>query len=349
MQGWPISVPIAGAPRRRTPGAATSLALLVLDQSGTELWVTPRKLCFMSASTNVLFGLGLENGIDQMRELLQHARIADDAGIDFVSFSDHPYFAERIDAYAALGFVLGATRQVSGAVICTNLLSRPAPILARTVTSLSTMSGGRIVLPLGAGGIEEEIVALGVPRLSPAQRVRALEEAIIIVRALSGGGDPVTFDGEFYQVTELPPATAPAPPIWLGVGGPKGLAVAGRRADGWIPPHVADWRSRVVAQARPLVDEAAAAAGRSPADVATCYLVSGRISRDPLPNTRDDDGRWIGGGVEQWVEELTFAVLECDASAFNYLVEPGQRISDATVNLWAHEVVPAVREAIIAG
>ena len=68
----------------------------------------------------------------------------------------------------------------------------------------------------------EEIVALGVPRLSPAARIRALEEAIMVVRALSGGGDPVTFDGEFYKVTELRPAAAPTPPIWVGVARPEG-------------------------------------------------------------------------------------------------------------------------------
>jgi alkanesulfonate monooxygenase SsuD/methylene tetrahydromethanopterin reductase-like flavin-dependent oxidoreductase (luciferase family) len=85
----------------------------------------------------------------------------------------------------------------------TNLLSRPAPVLARTITGLSTISRGRVVLGMGAGGLWEEIVALGVTRLSPAARVRALEEAIMVVRALSGGGDPVTFDGEFYHVTGL--------------------------------------------------------------------------------------------------------------------------------------------------
>ncbi len=103
----------------------------------------------------------------------------------------------------------------------TNLLSRPAPILARTVTGLSTISGGRVILGMGAGGMWEEIAALGVPRLSPAARIRALEEAIVVVRALSGGGDPVTFDGEFYHVTELTPAAAPTPPIWIGSLGPK--------------------------------------------------------------------------------------------------------------------------------
>ena len=300
----------------------------------------------MTSDREVLFGLGLEVGVNQVDELLAHARAADDAGLDLVCVSDHPYFAERLDAYAVLGFVLGATRNVTGAVIMTNLLSRPAPILARTVTGLFAISGGRVVLGMGAGGMEEEIAALGVPRLSPGARVRALEEAITLVRALSGGGDPITFDGEFYQVTELTPATAATPPIWVGALGPKMLAVTGRNADGWIPGHLADWRSTHVAESRPLVDEAAASVGRDPADIATIYQVTGRITPDPLPRTRDDDGRWVGGGVAQWVEELTFAALERDAAALIYLVAPGQTISDTTVNLWAHEIAPAVREAI---
>ena len=74
--------------------------------------------------------------------------------------------------------------------------------------------------------------------------------------------------------------------------------------------------------------------------------MSGLLERDPLPETRDHEGRWVGGGVAQWVEELTFAVLERGAAAFIYLVAPGDSISDTTLNLWAYEVVPAIREAI---
>jgi alkanesulfonate monooxygenase SsuD/methylene tetrahydromethanopterin reductase-like flavin-dependent oxidoreductase (luciferase family) len=303
--------------------------------------------------SEVLFGLGLEAGVHQVGAMLEHARVADEAGLDLFSVGDHPYFAERLDAYAALGFVLGATSRITGAVIMTNLLSRPAPVLARTVTGLSTISGGRVVLGLGAGGMWEEIVALGVPRLSPAARVRALEEAITLVRALSGGGrgggEPVTFDGEFYRVAGLPPAAAAAPPIWVGALGPKALSVTGRQADGWIPGHLADWRSTEVAEARPVVDEAAVSVGRDPSDIATIYNVSGLLARDPSPRTRDEDGRWIGGGVAQWVEELTIAVLEYGAAAFVYLVPPGESIGDTALNLWAHEVVPAVREATARG
>jgi alkanesulfonate monooxygenase SsuD/methylene tetrahydromethanopterin reductase-like flavin-dependent oxidoreductase (luciferase family) len=302
----------------------------------------------MAATREVRFGIGLETDVVQVGELLAHARFADQAGLDLVSLTDHPYFAERIDAYAALAFVLGATENVAAAVIMTNLLSRPAPILARTAVGLSTISQGRFLLGIGAGGLEEEIVALGVPRLSPAARVRALEEAITVVRSLSGGGDPVTFDGEFYQVTELAPSVAPAPPIWVGALGPKALAVAGRQADGWIPGHLADWRSPLVAESRPIIDEAAVAAGRDPTDIETVYNVSGVVTRDPLPAGRDEQGRWIGGGVRQWVDELAYAVVERGAAAFVYLLAPGDSISDTTLKLWAHEIVPAVRATVSA-
>jgi alkanesulfonate monooxygenase SsuD/methylene tetrahydromethanopterin reductase-like flavin-dependent oxidoreductase (luciferase family) len=302
----------------------------------------------MALNNEIQFGIGLETDVVQVGELLAHAHFADDAGLDIVSLTDHPYFAERIDAYAALAFVLGATHNVTAAVIMTNLLSRPAPVLARTAAGLSTMSRGRFILGIGAGGLWEEIVALGVPRLPPAARVRALDEAITVVRSLSGGGDPVTFDGEFYQVTQLAPSSAPAPPIWVGALGPKTLAVAGRQADGWIPGHLADWRSTLVAESRPIIDEAAASVGRDPDDVDTIYNVSGPVTRNPLPRTRDDGGRWIGGGVTQWVDELTYAVLEHDAAAFVYLVAPGESLSDTTLTRWAHEVVPAVRAAVSA-
>lgn len=296
---------------------------------------------------NVLFGIGLETNADQVDEMLTHARFADDADLDVVTLTDHPYFAQRTDAYAALSYVLGMTRNVTAAMVMSNLVSRPAPILARTAAGLVTLSGGRFILGIGAGGLEQEMVAFGVPRLSPGARVRALEEAVQVVRALTGGGDPVTFDGEFYRITELAPAAAPPPPIWIGALGPKALAVAGRRADGWIPGHLADWRSTLVAESRPIIDEAAAAAGRDPSEIATIYNVSGLLTVDPLPATRSDDGRWIGGGVAQWVEELTEAVLDHDATAFIYLREPGALHDDTTLNLWAHEVVPAVREATV--
>jgi alkanesulfonate monooxygenase SsuD/methylene tetrahydromethanopterin reductase-like flavin-dependent oxidoreductase (luciferase family) len=189
------------------------------------------------------------------------------------------------------------------------------------------------------------IVKLGVPRLSGGAAVRAMAEAITLVRALSGGGDPVTFHGDFYRISELDPAAAPTPKVFTGSVGPKSLAVTGQLADGWIPPGGADWLSQTYRESRPRVDAAATAAGRDPADVVDVYNFGGRITAEPLAATRGDDGRWIGGSVQQWVEELTGAVLEHGASGFLYRSTDDTPPAEAVAR-WAGDIVPAVREAI---
>ncbi len=214
-----------------------------------------------------------------------------------------------MDAYALLSFLLGRTGQIAGAVTVTSLPTRPAPVLARTITSLSALSGGRVVLRIGAGAIWDMIVKLGVPRLDGGSAVRAMEEAITLIRALSGGRDPVTFDGEFYHVSGLDPADVAAPPIWTGSVGPKSLAATGRAADGWVPPMASDWQSNLYRESRPRIDEAAATAGRDPGEIADIYNFGGRITPDRLAVTRDEDGHWIGGSVQQWVDELVVAKL----------------------------------------
>jgi alkanesulfonate monooxygenase SsuD/methylene tetrahydromethanopterin reductase-like flavin-dependent oxidoreductase (luciferase family) len=289
-----------------------------------------------------VFGIGISTAADAAQETLRHAAQADRDGLDLFTVSDHPYIGARLDAYAILGMALGRTSAIAGLVNVTNLPSRPAPMLARTITSLSTLSGGRTVLGLGAGGLWSEIVKLGVAPLEPAAAVRALEEAVTLIRALSGGGAPVTFDGEFYRVTGLEPAPAPAPPVWTGSVGPKSLAVTGRRADGWIPGRAADWLSERYRTSRPVIDEAAAAAGRDPADIATIYNLPGVITAAPLGTTRGGDGRWIGGSTGQWVEELTGAVLEHGAAGFVHFPPED---APAAREQWAQEIVPAVRAA----
>ncbi|WP_242908564.1 LLM class flavin-dependent oxidoreductase [Actinomadura terrae] len=291
-----------------------------------------------------MFGIGIDNSIAAAPETLRLAAQADRQGLDLFSVSDHPYAAARLDAYAVTSVILGRTTRISGMVNVTNLPSRPAPMLARMVTSLSALTDGRVVLGMGAGGSWDDIVRLGVPRLTPGDAVRAFEEAITLIRRLGSGTGPVTFDGEFYQVTDLEPAPVPIPPIWTGSVGARSLAVTGRLADGWLPGRAADWLSERYRTSRPIIDEAAAAAGRDPADIATIYNLPGRITEAPLKATRDGDGRWIGGSPGQWIEELTGAVLEHGASGF-ILFPVGGGPLDVTLGRWAEEIVPAVREA----
>ncbi len=293
------------------------------------------------------YGLGAWNGAD-VAGAAQSVRLAvqaDGEGLDRFHVADHPYFGDKLDAYALLSFVLGQTERITGMVSVTNLPSRPAPVLARTITSLSALSGGRVALGIGAGGLWDMIVKLGVPRLDGGSAVRAMEEAITLIRALSGGGDPVTFEGEFYQVSGLDPASVPAPPIITGSGGPKSLAVTGRLAEGWLPPGGSDWLSTLYREGRPRIDEAAAAAGRDPAQIVTIFNFGGRITPEPVATTRGEDGRWIGGSVQQWVDELTGAVADHHASGFIYRSTDDTPAREA-LSRWAREIVPAVREAI---
>ena len=223
-----------------------------------------------------------------------------------------PYLGERLDAYATIGFVLGRTQQLAGFVNVTNLPTRPAPMLARMVTSLSALSGGRIVLGMGAGGLwDRDFRHGGAAGYPPAEAVDAFEEGIALVKMLSGGGSPVTYRGRYYHVDQIEPAPAAAPAVWTGSVGPKSLAATGRVADGWIPGHEADWLSDRYRASRPVIDEAAAAAGRDPDEVRTVFNLPGRIAarRWPRPPATAT-ARWIGGSADQWAAELTGAVLE---------------------------------------
>ncbi|MCG7205422.1 LLM class flavin-dependent oxidoreductase [Streptomyces arenae] len=294
------------------------------------------------------FGIGPGVAVDSAQDVVRRVEYADRAGLDFFALSDHPYYGDRLEAYSTLGLLLGRTRTITGVTTVTNLPTRPVPLLARTLSTLSALSGGRVVLGIGAGGYWDDIVRFGVTRLDPAAAVRALEEAIGLVRALSDGPAPVTLDGEFTQVVALDPAPVPAPLVWTGSVGPKSLAVTGRSADGWIPGNAADWHSERYRGSRPLVEEAARSVGRDPADIATVFNLPARITDAPVNAPRDASGRWLGGSVGQWITELTEAVLEHGASGFVYFAS-GDPSGQVGLGRWAEEIVPAVREAVAKG
>ena len=295
---------------------------------------------------DVVFGFGAHTEVAGGPEFLRVVAAADQAGLDLFSVSDHPYLGDRLDAYAQSGFVLGRTEQIAGLVNVTNLPTRPAPMLARTVTSLSALSGGRVVLGMGAGGRWDRIADLGVPPLSPGAAVEAFEEAIVLVRKLSGGGDPVSHTGRHYRVERIEPAPVAAPPVWTGSVGSKSLAATGRVADGWIPGHAADWRSEVYRGGRRIIEEAAASVGRAPSAIRTVFNTPGVITDRPENAPRDRDGRWVGGSVQQWVDELTEAVDEYGASGFTLFSPDGGMADEITLGRWAEEVAPAVRKAV---
>ncbi|TDO49420.1 alkanesulfonate monooxygenase SsuD/methylene tetrahydromethanopterin reductase-like flavin-dependent oxidoreductase (luciferase family) [Kribbella sp. VKM Ac-2527] len=294
---------------------------------------------------NVRFGYGSRADVRAVADVVRLAEQADRQDLDHFSTSDHPYLADQLDAYAMVGYLLGRTERIAGLANVSNLPLRPAPMLARTASSLASLSGGRVILGLGAGGLPERIAAMGGPRRSPTEAVEAFEEGMVLLKALTTAGPPVTSEGPHYPVDSLPPAPAPGLQIWTGSVGKKSLAATGRRADGWIPGHAADWLSDAYKESRAIIDQAAAEVGRKPSDIATIYNLPGVITARPVDRVRDAAGRWLGGSADQWIEELTGAVLEHGASGFT-LFPRGTEPFELSLKRWARDIVPAVRAAI---
>ncbi|WFE54542.1 LLM class flavin-dependent oxidoreductase [Micromonospora sp. WMMD1155] len=266
------------------------------------------------------------------------AVLTEQVGLDLVTFQDHPYQPAFLDTWTLLSYVAARTDRVHLAANVTNLPLRPPAVLARSVASLDLLSDGRINLGLGAGAFWDAIEAMGGRRLTPGQGVRALEEAIEIIRQVwdtqTRGG--VRVDGEFHRVVgaKRGPAPAHAVPIWLGAYKPRMLQLTGRRADGWLPT-LGYLQPGDLAKGNAMIDDAAQEAGRSPRDVRRLLNIAGRFSAvgsGPL-----------NGPAEQWVRELTELALGEGVSTF---ILAGDDPDD--LRRFAAEVAPAVRESVSA-
>ena len=165
------------------------------------------------------------------------SRLADVAGLDIVSFQDHPYQSAFLDTWTLLSVVAAATTNVRVAPNVANLPLRPPVVLARSAASLDILSGGRVELGLGAGTYHDALVALGLPRLTAGQSVDALAEAVDVIRAIWAAEGPVHYDGTHFQLdgAESGPPPAHDIEIWLGAYKPRMLRLTGAKADGWLP------------------------------------------------------------------------------------------------------------------
>ncbi|MEX3105436.1 LLM class flavin-dependent oxidoreductase [Streptomyces sp. ST1020] len=192
---------------------------------------------------DLLFGTVLVPTSGHPDDAVALARIADQAGLDLVSVPDHPYRPDLLDAWTVLAVIAASTTRVRVFPNVANLPLRPPVMLARAAAGLDLISGGRVELGLGAGAYWDAIAADGGPRRDAGTARRATREAIDVIRALWGdAARPVRVPGEHYALDGAVPGPAPAHAIgiWLGAVGPRMLALAGEKADGWLPsvPHV---------------------------------------------------------------------------------------------------------------
>ena len=162
------------------------------------------------------------------------AREADQAGLDFVGIQDHPYQKRYLDTLSLIADLAARTERVRFFPDVTSLPLRPPGVLAKTAASIDIMSNGRFELGLGAGEFWDTIAAIGGPRRAPGEALQALEEAIDVIRLMWSDERSVRYDGVHHSLAGVRPGPPPAHPIeiWLGVGGPRALALLDRKADG---------------------------------------------------------------------------------------------------------------------
>jgi alkanesulfonate monooxygenase SsuD/methylene tetrahydromethanopterin reductase-like flavin-dependent oxidoreductase (luciferase family) len=119
-----------------------------------------------------------------------------------------------------------------GSLVLSQSYRNPA-LLAAMASTLQQISGGRLILGLGAGWLEEEYRAYDFPYPSGGTRVAQLAEAIQVIRAV-WSGRPATFEGEWYRIHDAVAEPPDQPiPILVGTHGPKALQVVARHADWW--------------------------------------------------------------------------------------------------------------------
>ncbi|WP_214103020.1 LLM class flavin-dependent oxidoreductase [Acrocarpospora catenulata] len=171
-----------------------------------------------------------------------------------------PTYLSVQDPIVTLAYLAGLTRRIRLGVAVLNLPFYSPVMLAKLLSTLQSVAGGRLDVGAGLGWVPEEFVASGVPI---ERRGKRAEEYIPLLRRL-WSEDPVEQDGEFYTVpaAHLNPKPPVVPPLLLGGGAPAALRRAGRLADGWISASRMDL-TRLHEQIS-AVKEAAEQAGRDP-------------------------------------------------------------------------------------
>jgi alkanesulfonate monooxygenase SsuD/methylene tetrahydromethanopterin reductase-like flavin-dependent oxidoreductase (luciferase family) len=240
-------------------------------------------------------------------ETLALATWAEEAGFDGFWFADHlmPFRAdgspdpgdalECWTVLTAVGALVPRVRLVS--MVSPVTIHHPVLLAKRAITA-DHVSGGRVVLGLGAGWQQNEHTAYGFDLPEPGPRVSRFDEAIQVVRSLVHEPS-TTFQGAHYQLTEAPCEPKPVGPLPLlvGTGAPRMSRITARFADEWNTWGDPD----VVAQRTEQFDAACDALGRDPRTIrrsAQALVFLGDATDDAMP------GRTLSGSDQQLVDQM---------------------------------------------
>jgi probable F420-dependent oxidoreductase len=214
---------------------------------------------------------------------------------------------------------------------------RPAVLTAKILSTIDVLSGGRLIVGVGAGWLKEEFEALGAPPF--AERGAVTDEYLLAFRELWTKNEP-RFEGRFVRFTDIifapKPVQKPHPPLWVGGESAPAMRRAARIGDGWYPigtnpQHPLNTLARyraAVERLRKLTDEA----GRDPASVALTYRVH-RHGEGVSAKADNGERHLFSGSTGDMIEDLrTMRGLGVVAIDFGF----GAATADATVAAMRH-------------
>jgi alkanesulfonate monooxygenase SsuD/methylene tetrahydromethanopterin reductase-like flavin-dependent oxidoreductase (luciferase family) len=263
------------------------------------------------------------------------AQEAEALGFDFVSSNDHVLGSEaRDEGWTHLVWLAASTRRIRIASRVLGVPYRNPALVAKMAETLDRLSGGRLILGLGAGSGDDEFRAMGLAEASVGDRITDLEDAIEILHGL-WRDDTSTYQGR--RLATIAARITPKPdhsiPIWLGTAGPRGLGLVGRVADGWIPsmPYVSPPNARSKIE---VIHRAAERAGRDAEHLELIFNL--RVAFEP--GAAAD----LAGTPHQIAERLR-GFLGLGFTGFN--LQPVGRDRTAELARLAADVLPPVRQA----
>lgn len=191
------------------------------------------------------FGITLPNfgKYADKNEIVKIAGAAEDLGFDSIWVSDHIIIPESHEGFGdifyepilTLSYLASITKYIKLGTSVLILPYRNPVVLAKMVSTLDQLSAGRVILGLGAGWLEKEFKALGVPF---GDRGKMTDEFLMVLNTLWTQENP-SFIGKYFNFSEIKflpkPIQKPYPPIWIGGGSYKAIERAVKYGDGWHP------------------------------------------------------------------------------------------------------------------
>jgi probable F420-dependent oxidoreductase len=249
----------------------------------------------------------------------------------------------RLEQLSAAAYLAARTRKIRLVMAVMVVPYRPAVLAAKMLATIDVLSGGRLVLGIGAGWLEAEFDALGAPPF--AERGAVTDEYLQAFRNLWSEEAP-RFAGRHVRFDDIlfapKPVQNPHPPIWVGGESPPALRRAARLGDAWYPigsnnRHLLDSLPRYRAAVARL-RQYAAEAGRDPAAIALAYRVK-QWGEELPPRASDGERRLFSGGVGDIVGDLR-ALEELGLSALDIDIErPTAEASIAELRRFKDEVL----------